>query len=64
MNFTAVLNAINLAGAAAPAFKALFDTIVPLFSNDEQDQLKSAYATAIKRSDAAQEQFDDASRGR
>lgn len=64
MNFTAVLNAINLAGAAAPAFKALFETIVPLFSSDEQDQLKDAYAAAIKRSDAAQERFDDASRGR
>lgn len=63
MNFTAILNAINLAGAAAPAFKALFDTILPLFSDSEQDQLKEAYAAARQRSDDAQERFDDASRG-
>lgn len=64
MNFTAVLNAINLAGAAAPAFKALFDTVLPLFSDGEQEQLKEAYAAAKARSDAAEERFDDASRGK
>lgn len=64
MNFTAILNAINLAGAAAPAFKALLETVLPLFSDGEQDQLKDAYAAAIERSNAAQERFDDASRGK
>lgn len=64
MNFANVLNAINLAGSAAPAFKALLDTVLPLFTSDEQTTLKDAYAAAIKRSDDAQERFDDASRGK
>lgn len=60
--FAAVMGAIKLAGAAAPAFKALFDQVVPLFSETDQAKLKDAYAQARARSDAAHEGLQDAAR--
>ena len=44
---TQILNAINLAGAAAPAAKALFDQILTVFGEDDQETLKKAYAEAF-----------------
>lgn len=64
MNIEAVLRAVQLAGAAAPAFKALFEEVLPLFSSADQDRLKSAYQAAQERSDAAHEDVQQAARDR
>lgn len=63
MDFQKVLAAVRMAGAAAPAFKALFEQAVQVFSPAEQQQLKDAYAEARERSDDAQEDFTAAGRG-
>lgn len=66
MNFTLILSlvqALPKVVAAAPEFKALFDQLLHGFNESEQAQLKSAYQTARDRSDSAQEDFQDASRG-
>jgi hypothetical protein len=67
MNFSSVLSIIKGAPAIvaqAPAFKALFDQVLTVFKPGEQQQLKDAYAEARQRSDDAQDEFTDASRGR
>lgn len=64
MSFKDVLAAVQLAGAATPAFGALFAQAIKIFTPAEQDELKSAYETAKARSDQAQADFDDASRGK
>lgn len=51
-----ILAAIKLAGAAAPAAKALFDQAVTVFAEDDQEKLKAAYAEAIEASDALHDQ--------
>lgn len=51
LSVTAILKAIELAGAAMPAAKALFDQVLTTFSEQDQDKLKAAYAEAIKKSD-------------
>ena len=63
MNLDAIMNAVKLAGSATPAFKSLFDQILPLFGDAEQGQLKDAYAAARKASDDAQDDFVQAGRG-
>ena len=67
MDFTTVLNIIKAVPkvvAEAPAFKALFDQAITVFKPAEQEQLKSAYRAARDRSDDAQDDFVQASRGR
>lgn len=51
--FDRVLHTATLVGAELPAYKALFDQVVELFSPATQDELKARYAEAIKTSDAA-----------
>lgn len=63
MDFAKVLAAVKLAGAAAPAFKALFDQAVQVFTPAEQSQLQDAYAAARAASDDAQDDFVSAGRG-
>jgi hypothetical protein len=64
MNFDTVLQIVKGAATAGPAFKSLLDQVLPLFSEREQDELKSAYAAAREGSDAAQADFTEAGRGR
>lgn len=63
MDFGKILETIALVGSDTPAFKALFDQAVLVFSSAEQEQLKEAYARARQRSDEAQEDFTAAGRG-
>jgi hypothetical protein len=53
MPLAAVLNAINLVGSGLPAFKALFETVLESFNEDDQTTLKTAYAEMQAKSDAA-----------
>lgn len=46
-----IVKAMKLAGAATPAFKALFDQAVSTFREDEQDVLKTAYASVQENTD-------------
>lgn len=48
-----IINAINLAGAATPAFKAIFDIAVASLSAADQATAKDAYARSISEADAA-----------
>lgn len=67
MNFSSILSIIQNAPkivATAPAFKQLFDQVLTVFKPGEQAQLKDAYAKARGESDAAQEDFTKAGRGR
>ena len=66
MNFAVVLGIIhNLpkAIAAAAEFKELFNQLLKGFNSSEQAQLKDAYAHARERSDSAQADFQEASKG-
>lgn len=60
MNLETVLRAMKLAGAATPAFTALFEAALSLFSESDQAQLKDAYAAARDRSDDAHDALQDA----
>jgi hypothetical protein len=53
MDLQKIISATLLAGANLPAFKALFDTVVDTFGEQDQVKLKDAYAKAIAGSDAA-----------
>lgn len=64
MDFGKVLKAIELAGSALPAFQALFQQVLPLFNESDQDKLKDAYARARAASDAADADLKDAVAGR
>lgn len=46
-----IVKTLKLAGAATPAFKALFDQAVSTFREDEQDVLKTAYASVKAKTD-------------
>lgn len=63
MDFSTVLAAVKLAGAATPAFKALFDQAVQVFSPAQQSELKAALAAARENSDDAQDDFVNAGQG-
>jgi hypothetical protein len=63
MNLTTILSAMKLVGAATPAFKALFDQVLPLFSSSDQTKLKDAYQRARTESDAADADLRDAVSG-
>jgi hypothetical protein len=58
-----LIEALPKVVAAAPEFKALFDQFIQGFNDHDQARLKTAYAVARDRSDSAQEDFVDASRG-
>lgn len=47
-----IIKTLKVAGAATPAFKALFDHAVSTFREDEQDVLKAAYAKVQGDTDA------------
>lgn len=49
--------------AMAPEFENLFNEFVRNYNSTEQEQLKSAYQAARERSDSAQADFVQASRG-
>lgn len=53
MNFEKVLETLLMIGSDLPAYKALFEQVASLFSDDDQDKLKAAYAEAMAASDAA-----------
>lgn len=58
-----LIQALPKVVAAAPEFKALFDEFVKGYNTTDQATLKSAYQEARDRSDSAQNDFLDASRG-
>jgi hypothetical protein len=60
LNLTTILAAVREVGAATPAFKALFDGVVTLFSPQDQDILKKSYQDACAKSDALNNELDDA----
>jgi hypothetical protein len=64
INFAMMLNAVKLAGSATPAFKAIFDHVLPMFTGAEQDALKTAYQAARLASDDAENDFVQAGRGK
>lgn len=64
VDFTTVLKTIDLIGSATPAFKALFDAVMVLFSEEDQEKLKEAYKNARARSDEAHENLQDAAKDR
>lgn len=49
--------------AAAPQFVELAESVMPIFTGAQQEELKSALARARERSDEAQADFVKASRG-
>lgn len=63
MTLEAVLAALKLAGAAAPAFKSLFNTVKGTFSEKDQETLQAAYDEEIAASDDVQEDFEEARKG-
>ena len=52
LDLDAVLAALKAAGAATPAFKALYDQLLPLFAEADQAKLKAAHAEAMADNDA------------
>lgn len=61
--FLGLVEALPKVIAAAPEFKKLFDQVLLIFNEPEQEQLKTAYAKAREESDSAQEDFVKASKG-
>lgn len=59
ITFAAIAKALQLAGVATPAFKALFEQVLPLLTSDEQSELQRLYAQARQRSDAAHADLQD-----
>ncbi len=53
MNIADILKTIAMVGSDLPAYKALLDQVLSLFSETDQEKLKAAYAQAMARSDAA-----------
>ena len=53
MDIEKVLKTALMIGADLPAYKALFDSVLDLFSETDQDKLKVAYVDAMAASDAA-----------
>ena len=62
-NVMKVVNGARQAVAAAPEFIELAQSVMPIFTGAQQDDLKSALAAARARSDAAEDDFVKASRG-
>lgn len=62
-NVMKVVQAAPKVIAAAPQFIELAQSVMPIFSGAQQDELKSALAAARARSDAAEDDFVMASRG-
>ena len=62
-NVMRVVNGAKAAVAAAPEFIELAQSVMPIFTGAQQDELKSALAAARQRSDEAQADFVKASRG-
>lgn len=62
--FETVLSLIRGATQVTPIVTDLVQAILPAFNGTQQDQLKSALAEARQRSDAAQNDFVQASRGK
>lgn len=58
-----VVNGARQAVAAAPEFIELAQSVMPIFTGAQQDELKSALAAARQRSDDAQDDFVKAGRG-
>lgn len=63
MNLASILNAVKQVGAATPAFQALFNQVLPLFGQADQDTLKAAMQKARAASDKAHEGLQSAARG-
>lgn len=59
MNLDTILAAIKLAGSELPAFKALFESIVETFSEQDQETLQKAYAEQMAVSDDLHRQIQD-----
>lgn len=53
MNLEKILGTIAMLGSDLPAYKALLDEVIGLFSEDDQTVLKQTYAQAKQASDAA-----------
>lgn len=53
MNLEKIIRTFAMIGADLPAYRALLDQALALFSERDQDTLKAAYAKAIEQADAA-----------
>jgi capsule polysaccharide export protein KpsC/LpsZ len=51
LSIGAVLKAVELVGAATPAFEALFDSVMPLFNSKDQEELREVLKKARAKSD-------------
>ena len=51
-DLASVLATVQLLGADSAAYRALFDQVLTLFGQKDQDALKEALAEAIERSDS------------
>lgn len=58
-----LIAALPKAVAAAPEFASLFHELIKGYNSSDQEQLKSAYQAARDRSDSAESEFVQASRG-
>jgi hypothetical protein len=58
-----LIEALPKVVASAPEFINLFHEFIKGFSEQEQEELKDAYQRARSRSDEAQAEFEQASRG-
>ena len=64
LTLAGVMRALEMAGAATPAFTALFDQVKGTFGAADRATLESAYAAARRKSDAAHQGLQDAAGGR
>lgn len=59
MNFEKIIQTLVMIGADLPAYRALFEQVVALFDESDQDKLKEQYARAIEAADAAHRAAQD-----
>lgn len=53
MNFEAIVKTLLMIGADLPAYRALFEQVVKLFEESDQERLKEQYAETMRIADAA-----------
>jgi hypothetical protein len=59
MDLTKIIRAMTLAGAPLPAFKALLDEVMELFSEQDQATLKEAYEDAKLENDEGHQRLQE-----
>lgn len=53
MNFEKITQTLVMLGSDFPAYRALFEQVVTLFSDSDQERLKIEYEKAMTNADAA-----------